>query len=86
MHVIESFKIIYAQQAKTISSFKHAKLKLLKTNAVIWFNKICRINQLTRKYVTIKIKGNRQQNKNTKLAAIRYKLGLRLVGAVSGVL
>jgi len=30
-----------------INNFKNAKQKLLKTNAAIWFNKICRINQLT---------------------------------------
>jgi len=41
---------------------------------------------LTHENVTIKVKGNNQQNKNTKLAAIRYRLRLRLVDAVSGVL
>jgi translation initiation factor IF-2 len=86
LHVTDSFEITDAQQAQTINSVKNAKLKFLKTNAVIWSNKICRINQLTRKYVTIKIKGNNQENKNTKLAAIRYRLGLSLVDAASGVL
>jgi hypothetical protein len=85
---MDSFKIIGPQQAKMINSFKNAKLKFLKTNAgiVIWSNKIRRINQLTCKYVTIKVKGDNQQNKNTKLAAIGYRLRLRLVGAVSGVI
>jgi hypothetical protein len=83
---MDSFESIGAQQAKIISSFKNAKLTFLKANAVIWSNKICRINQLTRKCVTIKVKGNNRQNKNTKLAAIRYRLRLRLVGAVSGVM
>ena len=77
---------IAAQQAKVIDGFRNAKLKLLKTNAAIWSNKICRINQLTHKYVTIKIKGNNQQSKNTKLVAISYRLRLHLFGAVSRVL
>lgn len=83
---MDSLKIIDAEQAKMISNFKNAKLKFLKTNVVICSNNICRINQLTRKYVTIKVKGNNQQNKNTKLAAIIYRLRLRLVDTVSGVL
>jgi hypothetical protein len=76
---MDNFKIIDAQQTKTISSFKNAKLKFLKTNAVILSNKICRINQLTRKYVTIKVKGNNQQNKKAKLTATGYRLRLRFV-------
>jgi len=32
--------------------------KLLKTNATLWFNKICKNSQLTPTYVNIKIKGN----------------------------
>jgi hypothetical protein len=83
---MDSLKIIDAEQAKMISNFKNAKLKFLKTNVVICSNNICRINQLTRKYVTIKVKGNNQQKKNTKLAAIIYRLRLRLVDTVSGVL
>jgi hypothetical protein len=86
LHVMDNFKITYAQQAKTISSFKSGKLKFLKTNAVILSNKICRINQLTRKYVTIKVKGNNQPNKKAKLAATRYRLRLCFVCAVSGVI
>jgi len=36
-------KIIDAQQAKLRNNYKNTKLKLLKTNAAIWFNKICKI-------------------------------------------
>jgi hypothetical protein len=32
-------KIIDAQQAKLHKTYKNTKLKLLKTNAAIWFNK-----------------------------------------------
>ena len=34
-----TIKIVNAQQAKLNSNYKNAKLKLLKTNAAIWFNK-----------------------------------------------
>jgi hypothetical protein len=50
--------------------FKNANLKLLETNAAIWFNKICRISQSTPKYVNIKMKGNNQQSIYIKLGAI----------------
>jgi len=39
---------------------------LLKTNAAIWFNKICATKQLTSKYFNIKINGNNRLNRNTK--------------------
>jgi hypothetical protein len=47
MHGMNSLKTVCAQQAKLINNFRNAKQKLLKTKAAIWFNKICRINQLT---------------------------------------
>ena len=55
-----------------INNFKNAEKKFLETNAAVWFNKTCWINKLTLKYIHIKMKGNNQQSKNTKLAAIRY--------------
>jgi len=39
-------KIIAVQQAKIYDTYKNIKLKLLKTNAAIWFNKMCRTKQL----------------------------------------
>jgi hypothetical protein len=50
-------KIIDAQQAKLHNIFKNTKLKLLKTNAAIWFNKICIIKQLKPNYINIKNNG-----------------------------
>jgi len=47
---MKNFKIIDAPKRKLINNFKNAKQKWLKTNAAIWFNKICRINQLTPTY------------------------------------
>ena len=37
-----TFKVLNAQQAKLYNIFKNTKLKLLKTNAAIWFNKMCK--------------------------------------------
>jgi len=42
----ETLKFVYAQQAKPYNIYKNTKLKLLKTNEAIWFNKICRDRQL----------------------------------------
>jgi len=39
-------KIIDAQRAKLCNNYKNTKLKLLKTNAAMWFNKMCRIKHL----------------------------------------
>ena len=49
-------KIIEAQQAKLCNAYKNTKLKLLKSNAAIWFNKMCRIKRLKPNYISIKIK------------------------------
>jgi hypothetical protein len=46
-----TIKIINAQQAKLCTNYKNTKLKLLKTNAAIWFNKLCRITQLKPNYI-----------------------------------
>jgi len=48
-------KIIEAQQAKICNTYKNTKLKLLKTNAIVWFNNMCRIKHLKPNYINIKI-------------------------------
>ena len=48
-------KIIEAQQARLCNNSKSTKLKLLKTNAAIWFNKMCKIKHLKPNYINIKI-------------------------------
>jgi len=47
MYRMGSFTLIDVQQADMINNFKNAKQKLLETIAVILFNQICRLNQLT---------------------------------------
>jgi len=50
-----NIKIIGAQQARIHNIYKSIKPKLLKRNAVKWFNKICRTKHLTPKYIRIKV-------------------------------
>ena len=66
-------KIVDAQQAK-IYMYENSKLKLLKANVAIWFNKICKTKQLTPKYINIKINGNNNQTRKNRLAAIKYRI------------
>ena len=40
-----TIRISNAQQAKLNNSYKNTKLKLLKTKAAIWFNKMCKVKQ-----------------------------------------
>jgi 1,4-alpha-glucan branching enzyme len=49
MHSMDNFKTTDAQWAKMINNFKNVKQKLLKANALFWFNKFRRINKLTPK-------------------------------------
>jgi len=58
-----TIKIINAQQARLNNIYKNTKLKLLKTNAVVWFDKICRDRQLKTKYISFKINGRKREDK-----------------------
>jgi len=57
-----TLKTVDAKQARLHNSFKNTKCKLLRTNAAIWFNKMCRIKQVKPKYINIRIKGQKQQD------------------------
>ena len=50
-----TIKIVNAQQAKINNIYKNTKRKLLKFNAAICFNKICRERQLKTNYISLKI-------------------------------
>jgi len=56
-----AIEIIEAQKAK-IYNYKNTSLKLMKTNAAIWLNKISKTKQPAPNYVSIKINGNNGQN------------------------
>jgi len=53
---------------------KNTKLKLLKTNAAIWFNKMCRIKDLEQNYFSIKVNGKKTQDKKTMSNAVRCRM------------
>ena len=48
--------IFDAQHARSITTYKNTKYKLLETNAALRYNKTCRNSQLTPKYVNIRTK------------------------------
>jgi hypothetical protein len=73
-----TIKIIDAQQAKLHNAYKDTSIKLLKTNATICFNKMCKTRQLTPKYANMKINRNNRQTRNTKQAATRYRINQEL--------
>jgi len=58
-----NIKIISAQQATICNIYKNTKLKLLKTNAAIWFNKMCKIKQLKPNYIQFKTRGKTPQDR-----------------------
>ena len=51
-----SIKLIHAQQAKCVKNYKNTRLKLLKVNASIWFNKQCPEHHVTPKCAQIHLK------------------------------
>jgi DNA segregation ATPase FtsK/SpoIIIE-like protein len=63
-----------AQQTNLSNNCKNTKLKLLKTNATIWFNKIYEVKQLKPNYINVKINGQRPQDKRTTINAIRFRI------------
>jgi len=50
------------------------KIKLLKTNAAIWFNKMCKIKQLKPNYIQFRSNGKTLRDRNTTSNAIRYRI------------
>jgi hypothetical protein len=47
----DRIKIVDDKQVRQLSNFKNTKGKLLRTNAAIWFNKMCRIIQIKPNYI-----------------------------------
>ena len=74
MHGHSIIKFANAKQAKEILTYKNIKRKLHRTTAAIWFNKICKSKYLTPNYTSIRINGNRRQDRNTMRAAMLYRL------------
>jgi hypothetical protein len=64
--------------AKETYQCRNTKEKLYKTNAAIWYNKICREKQLTPNHISIKINCKSLQCQKTILAATQYRLNQEL--------
>jgi len=67
-------KFIDAKQARALHEFKNIKRRLHKTTAAVWYNKNCREQQLTPKYISIKIQWNNRQSANTLKAATHFRI------------
>jgi hypothetical protein len=55
LHGKENGKLFNAKQAKYVYHFMNIKEGLFKTNASVWYKKICRQQQLTPNYISIKV-------------------------------
>jgi hypothetical protein len=71
---MEHIILVNVQEAKSKICLQNYKSKVLKTKADIWFDKMCRINELNPKYINIAIKGNKQQGINAKRMATTYRI------------
>jgi hypothetical protein len=69
-----TMRIIEAQQAKLCNTYKNTRLKLLKTNAALWFNKICSIKHLKPNYINFKTNGNKLQDGKTTSNALKFRI------------
>ena len=58
--------------------YKNTKDTLLRTNAAISYNNVCRTKHLAAKYAHFKIKDNYPQNVATKKAVIQYRVSQML--------
>ena len=67
-------KTVETQQARLCNSHKNTKLKLVKTNAALWFNTMCKIKRLKPNYINIKVNGKKSQDKKTTTNAIKYRI------------
>jgi hypothetical protein len=58
---------------KLSNIYKNTKLKLLKTNAAILFNKMCKVKELKPGYINIKINGNTPQDRKTTHNTVKFR-------------
>ena len=58
-------KFIKAQQAKAYNIYKNTKLKLLRTDAATWYNKLCRTMGIQSNYITTRQYSNNKSREGT---------------------
>jgi hypothetical protein len=71
---MRTYKIIDANQAKSINLYLNTKRKLLKCNANIKFNQISLAKNLTPQYAKIKISGHRSPARRTEKQAEKIRI------------
>jgi hypothetical protein len=76
MHGDNNVKFISAQQAKTVYQHQNIRKKLLKTNASMWFNKVCHAENLQPKYIDFKTNTFNKRNHSTKQIAVKHRINL----------
>ena len=67
-------KIVIAQQAKPLNTYKNTRMKLLKTNAAIWFNKVCKTKELQPTYINIRSNGKTDRDHKMINLAVRHRI------------
>ena len=70
MHGTTNIKFIDVKQASDTYRYKNTKRKLYKTNAAIWYNKVCRQKQLIPTYINISTNGTNKQCQRTHKARL----------------
>jgi hypothetical protein len=73
-----NIKFVNAQQARLIYKYRNIEGKLQKTIASVWYNEICRAEQLQPKYINIRVNGNSRRSLNTKNTAVKYRIDQEL--------
>ena len=71
---MQHYKIVFGKQAKAVHCCQNTRQTLLKVNAAILFNKVCKLNNITPKYTHIEVNGNNWQCEKNKELAIIYRL------------
>jgi hypothetical protein len=56
--ILAKYMVICANVFKPKNIYKNTKVKLHKTSAAIWYNEMCKLEQLAPKCIQIKINGN----------------------------
>jgi hypothetical protein len=67
-------KYANVKHAEAIHNYKCTKEKLYRTNMAIWYNRACKIKQLTTKRIDIRIQENNKHSTETKNVANKYGL------------
>jgi len=65
---------VNAKRAKETYRYRNTEEKLYKTDAAVWYNKMCREKQLTPRHMSIEINVKNSQYQETTKDATLYRL------------